>query len=507
MPGQHALMLIRIFTNMLPQLLVCLGCLHPNFAIAQQRDSIDLVDYVAIALSESDQVIDLADQRTLAALDVTVAANRFRPKLVPLANYGIASGTASQTLGMEVRSTLTGGSNITLGTYGSRLEDDDYAVANSHQLRTYVKVSQPLFRRWGERYNRYALTRAEKLSHKQILLNEQSRQDIIQAAIQRFYAVLLGRNQLRLAKTALERSQRYHAAAIDRQQVGLVSKTDVYRAELAVLRTEMNVLEQTRSLESAEEALLEFISRPAPDELANAIDENIHDFQPVLPEDWKTILPAQRPEWQAHLIEQDLLRHARYRAERDLLPDVSVNLQYEHKGLGNSFDEARSLDENSWSVQLQLHSPFDTTEEQAALARTRMTQARLIRDGKSLERRIAREARQALTNLSATEQRLGLSHKTLEQAGKALDLALVRYERGLSDNIDLLDAETAYASAQSDIIAQRVAYNLEATRLARALGVLSLEWLQLSANPDDPHNAQIESGAADESHPTRDLAL
>ncbi len=492
----------------LPMLLApCLvfGIVFPSLVYCQSP--IDLVGYVTIALRESDPAIDLVDQGTLAALDVTIATNRFRPKLVPLANYGIASGAASQTLGFEVRSTQPGGSSITLGTAGSRIEDDEFAIANSHQLRTYVKVSQPLFRRWGERYNRYPLTRAEKLLHQQSLLNEQSRQEIIQSAIQRFYSVLLGRIHLRLTTTALERSHRYHAAAIDRQLVGLVSKTDVYRAELAVLRAEMNVLEQARALESAEEALFEFISRSASEGLDGNIDEKISAFQPIVPEDWEAILPAQRPEWQAYLIEQELMHHARYRAERDLLPDLSLNLQYERKGLGNSFDEARHLDENSWSVQLQLHSPFDTTDEQAALTRIRMNQTRLIRDGKSLQRRIAREARQALTNLSTTEQRLGLSYKTLEQAEKALDLALVRYERGLSDNIDLLDAETAFASAQSDIMTQRVAYNLEATRLARALGVLSLEWLQLSASSDDSHKGQTRAGESSETPQSRDLAL
>ena len=75
---------------------------------------------------------------------------------------------------------------------------------------------------------------------------------------------------------------------------------------------------------------------------------------------------------------------------------------------------------------------------------------------------------------------LGYPDQAIEQAEKALDLALIRYERGLSDNLELLGAEAAFAAAELNIIQGRVAYNLSAVRVAHALGVLSLEWLQLS---------------------------
>jgi len=464
-------------------ILPCLLCLNPVLTAAYDNEVISLIDYVSLALLTSDAALDQRDMIDSAALDIDVAASQFRPKLVPLANYGVVSGSASQSLGLEVQTTLPTGSNTAFGVVGHRIANDDFAIANSHQARTYVRVSQPLFRRWGERYNRHGLTRAELSSHKQSMLGEQARQEIILNSVQRYYVVLLSRTQLSLAEKALERSRHYLESAIARNQVGLVAKTDVFRAELAMLRAETSVLEQSRAVEMAEESLKENISRSA--DWHVQLDQQITSFVPVIPENWHDIVPTSRPEWQAQQIDSKLAEHNRFRAERNLLPDLSINAQYEQKGLGNSFQEARHLDESGWSVQLQLHSSLDKAGERAALSKARMVQAKLARDANALMRRIDREVRQAFQNMATVERRLQISQISFEQSEKALDLALLRYERGLSDNAELLDAESTFATAETDIIQNRVTYNIEAARLARALGVLNMEWLALSVTPVD----------------------
>ncbi len=446
--------------------------------ISYCQTNLNLVDSVYLALQQSDTALNLKDSLITTNLEVATADHQFSLKFVPLANFGVTSGDSSQMLGFEVTKNFEVGTKMALGLAGNSIENDDFVINNSHNARAYAQLSQPLFRRWGQKYNRLGLTRAEMQRNKQAFLANRTRQEIIQGSIQKYYTAVVARLQKALSEKALSRSAQYLEVAKSRQLVGLVSKTDVYRAELASLSAESAVLDQRRSLETAEDALKENLSWDADWDLA--LNEDISLLAPVLPEDWRAILPEQRSDWQAQLVELDLSGILSFRAERDLLPDLFLNLQVEQKGQGESYDEAGQLDETNWSVQLQLNSTFDSFNEQAALTREKMAESKLRRNAKALERRIFREARQAFQDLLSADRRLEISRKSLEQAEKALDLALIRYERGLSDNVELLDAEEAFAAAELNIIQDRVTYNLSAVRVAYALGVLDLEWLQLS---------------------------
>ncbi|MFB3089667.1 MAG: TolC family protein [Acidiferrobacterales bacterium] len=80
-----------------------------------------------------------------------------------------------------------------------------------------------------------------------------------------------------------------------------------------------------------------------------------------------------------------------------------------------------------------------------------------MRDGQALKRRLFREAREALQDLIAEDRRHRVSRERLKQAKKALKLADIRYRRGLSNNLDVLDAEAAYSAAELDILRTLVA--------------------------------------------------
>ena len=115
-----------------------------------------------------------------------------------------------------------------------------------------------------------------------------------------------------------------------------------------------------------------------------------------------------------------------------------------------------------------------------ALDREHLKAGKLRRQSESLKRKIKREVRNAFDDLTAEARRQYLSTQKFELAKNALELAKIRYERGISDNLDILDAETAFSEAELDILRAKVTYNITAVRLAHALGILNLEWLRLS---------------------------
>ncbi|PID41991.1 MAG: hypothetical protein CR981_02765 [Proteobacteria bacterium] len=449
------------------------------FIRTDTASSHELLGFVKQALQYSDTAYDIKDNDVLSDLLVQTEEHQFDYKLIPLTTIGFADDTGSQTLGLEVTRKLTFGTEIRAGIRSDRTDlDTGYTVENSNTARAYIKISQGLFRRWGKKYNEAPLTIAKLKNEKQRLINDRLRQDLILRTATEYYQLVLARELITLAEKALARSREHLEAATSRHSVDLVSKVDVYRAEIATLNAENNVQEKRFAFQRAQNNFRQTLGMN--DDKPLHLSDPVRMLVPVVPENWEEVLPDNRLEWQAYRISKRYKNLSRYRAEEALQPDIQLNLGFEQQGQGNSFEEAASLDETRWSIQFELRSSLDTFNEKNALAREQISIQKLKRHGASLRRRIIREAREALENLQSQERYYQINNKRLKQAESALDLTKIRYERGLSDNLDLLDAENAYASAEFDISSGLIAYNIAALKLAHAMGVLNLEWLELS---------------------------
>jgi len=289
-------------------------------------------------------------------------------------------------------------------------------------------------------------------------------------------------------KTAQAQTRRkeHLEAARSRQSVGLVSMADVYRAELALLDMETSLKDQQRAYSLSIEDLYELLAVENTGTLV--LDEEIEEITPVIMADWEQKLLEYRPDWRAHVIDRQITSHSQFKAERNLRPDLSLNLLLEQQGLGGNFADTKDLNETNWSVSLQLDSTLERFEQKTTVQRERLRARRLAREGQALKRRIHRDAQQAFEDLKAADRRHIVSGKRLVQAQKGLELSRIRYNRGLSSNLEVLDSEIAFTNAELDILRTLMDYNIAAVRLAHTLGILDLDWIKASMEPIEGEN-------------------
>ena len=190
-----------------------------------------------------------------------------------------------------------------------------------------------------------------------------------------------------------------------------------------------------------------------------------------------------RVEWQMQAVDRQIADLQTFRATRDLHADLSLSLQYEQEGFGDTYEDSTTLDESEWSVLLEYRTSIERGEEENQLARQRRGRTRIARAGRALRRQIQREAREILADLAASERRYQISLQQLVQAEQALQLAQIRFRRGLSSNADVLDSETAFASAELDVISTLIAYNNVVARVGRVFGLLDEQWLKAAIVP------------------------
>ncbi|BCL59928.1 hypothetical protein DGMP_06210 [Desulfomarina profundi] len=455
----------------------------------------ELTAIIKTALERSDFSYDLQDSLQLSKMDIASAEHRFETKIVPLTTLGFTRGTGSQRLGLEFRRETETGAAISYGAVGNRLDaNSDYVITHSRTARAYIRVSQGLFRRWGREYNLTELTRAQLKAKREEILAERARQTFIFSTVQKYYNLLLAERLLMKSREARERSLAHLESARSKQNVGLVSKVDVYRAELAALDAEKIVQNQILQKDRALDALRELLQLEENETIQ--VEPVIRKMKPVVPPDWKKRLFSARLDWQAHRVDIEISRIELKKAKKDMSPDVGLSLTVERKGEGDTTGQALELDQTNWSVQVEMLSTLDRFNEESALVRKKMEMAKLRRMGDTMRRKIIREAEDAFSDLENEENNYQISLKRYHQAGLALDLAKTRYERGLSNNMDVLDAESSFSAAELGTVSSLTAYNIAAVKLANSLGLLNLSWIELAEkpNPDDSRFKMEENG-------------
>jgi outer membrane protein len=92
---------------------------------------------------------------------------------------------------------------------------------------------------------------------------------------------------------------------------------------------------------------------------------------------------------------------------------------------------------------------------------------------------VALEVRQAYLSLQDAQKRLEVARKGLEQATEALRLARVRFEAGVSPQLEISDAELAFTQAQTNLVNAQFDYLDAYAALLRAIGAIDEQYTRL----------------------------
>ena len=88
-----------------------------------------------------------------------------------------------------------------------------------------------------------------------------------------------------------------------------------------------------------------------------------------------------------------------------------------------------------------------------------------------LRGRIEYEVRSAFLDLTATGEQVRVAQSTLELASQTLIQAQDRFRAGVTNNIEVVQAQESVANSNEALISSTLQYNLAKLALARSLGV------------------------------------
>jgi outer membrane protein len=152
------------------------------------------------------------------------------------------------------------------------------------------------------------------------------------------------------------------------------------------------------------------------------------------------------------------------------LPDIIFDAFYGRRGSSGGGENAFPL-QPAWQAQLSLNIPiFDGFRTTNRVEETLHNYYNIRAQEEERRQQIALEVEQSYLRVVETQERITATESAAKAAKENLDLAQGRYQVGVGSIIEVTDAETLYADAQTNYVRTLYDYRIADAQLARAMG-------------------------------------
>ena len=433
--------------------------------------TISLAAAVRLALQQAFALLDSQDAVAASRWRERTAFADFLPAVTPVYQRGEGRNVFGADLSQRVPG--TGGTLTASGRYLSE-PNLDAPFPRTTDLR--LLLTQPLLRGVGPNASLFELRNARRgvQGQERSLLLARQRTAVEVAAA--YYAVIAQRQLLEVARQSLERTEALLKSSEARLEVGLASKLDVFRAELQAAQARDAMVRSRSALATALERFRGLLALPPGDPVepeAVTLPQTDDVFEPL------EVLVERARVARLELLEArdrvDDARRSASLARQNLLPQLDLNLGVTQLGFGSSFGTAWSAGDRQVNVFLSASIPLPQASQRATRAVAELEVGSRERGVRQRELDVEQEVRQALRELDQIKQSVELQRKAVEVAGQQRRLAVLRYQRGLGSNFDVVDAEASLVTARSALVQLLTSYAVARLDLKRTTGTLDVD--------------------------------
>jgi outer membrane protein TolC len=262
-------------------------------------------------------------------------------------------------------------------------------------------------------------------------------------------------------------AQALYQQAHDQVQAGTAPSIDALRAKVE-LQTQQQALIQAKNDLAIEKLTLARTIGLAPGQQFDLTDKT--PYQPLVGLSLDEALKqaySSRSDYQAALASVRAAEDSRRAAEAEYLPSLSFSADY---GIAGTYPNVQT--HGVFDVRGTLTVPIfqgNRVHGDVLQATAQLQQARDQLD--DLRAQIDAQVRTALLNLESAEQRVTVAQSNIDLAQQTLTQARDRFAAGVTDTVEVVQAQQQVASAQQQYISSLYLDNYAKISLARALGV------------------------------------
>ncbi len=280
-----------------------------------------------------------------------------------------------------------------------------------------------------------------------------------------YLQVVAAEARARTERTQVETAKALFDQATQQRAAGVLALTDLNRSEMQLLTERQRLVSLENDLSKQKINLARLTGLPVTDNF-QVVDDVQFSAAPTVDEgtalqqafERRADLKAAESQMRAAS-----LTHAAARAER--LPSLSLSADYGAIGTNPSQSHGTFTVIGTLSVPIWQGGRIegDIQQADAALAQRRAE----LQDTRS---RVESDIRNAFLDLHTAAQQVDVARRNIDVAKQNLDLTRQRLTAGVSENVEVVQAQQSVSSAELDYIDSVFAHNVAKLSLARAIG-------------------------------------
>jgi outer membrane protein TolC len=287
-----------------------------------------------------------------------------------------------------------------------------------------------------------------------------------------FYGVLLSRAMYEVIKDTYEQTLKHTALVHNLYEQGQVSEYDMIRADVQAANLRPQVLEMENGVQLAEKALKSLlgIDLDAQAEFQGELVPRIWGV-PTIDMAYQKALHY-RPEQEIFNV-QKALNGIQYTVETRGIywPNFFLTASVMWQTQSEDYAVADYEWNRSTAANLQVSIPlFDGFASKARKQQIKAQEREIHHQESQFHDGLRLQIQAALDDFASAQERMKAQEQTVQQAQRGLEIAEVRYQNGISTQLEVMDAQLALRTARTEYLKAVYDQRIAAFSLERALG-------------------------------------
>jgi outer membrane protein TolC len=301
--------------------------------------------------------------------------------------------------------------------------------------------------------------RAAQLSFKD------ARDLVVQSVANAYLLVIAGSSRAQALRAQVETDQAIYNQTADQKHAGTTARIDVLRAQVELQQEQQQLIAQENQVAKDKLALGRVIGLPSGQQFTIADTEPYSPLAAMTPHEALRTAYELRADFQSAKASVRAAEASVSAARGERYPNVGVSADYG--------DIGSTPASSNGTVTFQAYAKFnifdggrisgDIVQARAALKQRQDELA-------DLGGQIDYQVRAALLDLQSSADQVTVARSNLDLANQTLTQSQDRFKSGVTDTVEVVQAQGSVAVANDNLIAALYAHNLSKVELARALG-------------------------------------
>ena len=281
-----------------------------------------------------------------------------------------------------------------------------------------------------------------------------------------YLLAISGASRITEAQAQVDTSQALYNLAVDQRKAGVVPAIDALRAQVELQAQQQRLIFYRNEFEKQKLTLARAIGLPLGQRFT------LTDLTPYAPMTSLTLDEAldraskTRADYQSALALVRAAERTRDAARSQRLPSVDFNANY--GDIGPSVTQSHGTFSIAAAVRVPIYQGgrirADVEQAEAQLQQRRS-------EAEELRGRIDSDVRTAFLDLRSAEEQLRLAQSSIELARQQLQQSQDRFGAGVTNNIEVVQAQESVVASNDNYISGLYSFNLAKASLARAVGL------------------------------------